>query len=163
MIIQSREKSVMREQPATETHSSRVVTVLSVSPDDQDHRHLQSIFEHSNWKLHKAGSLAAALEILRRHEVPVVLCECDLKPGTWKELLEHCESAPNPPTVIVASRLADNYLWSEVLNLGGYDVLSKPFQKEEVFRSLSLAWLHWKNLFRFPRPAPALQAMKAAS
>jgi len=145
----------------TETHPGRVVTVLSVSPDEQDHAQLQSIFEHSKWQLHKAGNLMRALELLNKREIPVVLCESNLQPGSWKDLLDHAQAMPNPPTVIVASRLADNYLWSEVLNLGGYDVLAKPFQKEEVVRSLSLAWLHWKNRSRTAARMPLM--MRAAS
>jgi DNA-binding response OmpR family regulator len=48
----------------------------------------------------------------------------------------------NPPDLIVASRLADEYLWAEVLNLGGYDVLAKPFNAEEVRRVVGLACEH---------------------
>ena len=32
-----------------------------------------------------------------------------------------------------------------MLNLGAYDVLSKPFDRAEVLRIISLAWLHWKE------------------
>jgi DNA-binding response OmpR family regulator len=39
--------------------------------------------------------------------------------------------------------LADDHLWAEVLNLGGYDVLAKPFDGCELFRALSSAW--WAN------------------
>jgi hypothetical protein len=40
----------------------------------------------------------------------------------------------------VASRLADDKLWVDVLNLGGSDVLALPFDHDEVIRSVSLAW-----------------------
>jgi DNA-binding response OmpR family regulator len=50
-----------------------------------------------------------------------------------------------PPLLIVASRTADEYLWAEALNLGAYDVLSKPYHPAEVIRVLSMAWLHWRN------------------
>jgi DNA-binding response OmpR family regulator len=46
----------------------------------------------------------------------------------------------------VTSRLADDRLWAEVLNIGGYDVLAKPFVPAEVFRTISLAWLNWKDM-----------------
>jgi hypothetical protein len=45
----------------------------------------------------------------------------------------------------VFSRLADEYLWAEVLQLGGYDVLLKPFEEEEVARVALAAWLSWKR------------------
>jgi hypothetical protein len=39
----------------------------------------------------------------------------------------------------VADRFADERLWGEVLNLGGYDLLTKPFVREEVLHVLELA------------------------
>jgi DNA-binding response OmpR family regulator len=39
----------------------------------------------------------------------------------------------------VTSRLADERLWAEVLSLGGYDVLMKPFDVSEVYRVIRLA------------------------
>jgi hypothetical protein len=52
---------------------------------------------------------------------------------------------PHHPLLIVASRLADEYLWAEVLNLGGHDVLAKPFQGAEVQWVLESAWRIWTN------------------
>ena len=52
------------------------------------------------------------------------------------------------PEVIVTSRLADDRLWAEALNLGAYDVLTKPFDRHEVLRSVSFAWLNWHDKHR---------------
>ena len=38
---------------------------------------------------------------------------------------------------------ADERLWAEALNLGAYDVLAKPFDRTEVMRVVSMAWMHW--------------------
>lgn len=123
----------------------RVVTVLGVSPEESDHAVLFEIFSHSHWKLHITRTCAEAFAFLSRRLIPVVLCECTLPDGDWRDVLERTSRAANPPAVIVSSRLADDRLWAEVLNLGGYNVLNKPFQREEVFRDVSLAWLEWKN------------------
>jgi DNA-binding response OmpR family regulator len=123
----------------------RIVTVLEVSPFEADHNALRSIFSHSNWKLLITRTCAEAAAFLKKRLVPVVLCERELPDGTWKDILERASRALNPPAVIVSARLADDRLWAEVLNLGGYNVLSKPFKDTEVFRDVGLAWLHWKN------------------
>jgi FixJ family two-component response regulator len=44
-----------------------------------------------------------------------------------------------PPPLIVTSRHADNRLWGEVLNLGGFDVLAKPLDEDEVRRVVESA------------------------
>jgi DNA-binding response OmpR family regulator len=65
---------------------------------------------------------------------------------------------PEPPFLIVTSRLADERLWAEVLNLGAYDVLAKPFESKEVVRIVSLAWLHWKDRYELPVNPQTLMA-----
>ena len=145
----------MRKPPAIETSGTgRIVSVLSVSPTEEVHFSLQHIFNHSKWKLTKTHSLASALAILHAQTTPVVLCETDLLPGTWRDLLEQIARAPNAPAVIVSSRLADDRLWAEALNLGAWDVLARPFVKSEVFQAVSAAWRHWWNEQK--RPASAL-------
>jgi DNA-binding response OmpR family regulator len=57
--------------------------------------------------------------------------------------------------LIVTSRLADEKLWAEALNLGAYDVLAKPFDRQELVRTANLAWLHWRHRHEFPAAAPA--------
>jgi FixJ family two-component response regulator len=76
--------------------------------------------------------------------MPVVITERDLPPYSWKDLLEQLALMTNPPRLIVASNNADAQLWGEVLNLGAYDVLPKPFQSAELFPSVSSAWRAWK-------------------
>ncbi len=123
----------------------QTVTVLGISPFEADHNCLRRIFSHSNWKLLISKTCAEAMGVQKRRLIPVVLCERELPDGTWKDILERTSRAANPPSVIVSARLADDHLWAEVLNLGGYNVLSKPFRAVEVFRDVGLAWLHWRN------------------
>ena len=46
--------------------------------------------------------------------------------------MRETEAGLNPPRFVVSSRLADDHVWAEVLNLGGYDVLCTPFEAREV-------------------------------
>jgi len=124
---------------------SEAVKVLLVSPLDENHRYLTQILRHSKWKYYFARSRAEAIAFLRNNAVPVVICEADLIDGTWRDLLDETTRIEPAPLLIVTSRLADDALWAEVLNLGGYNVLAQPFDSREVFRVVGNAWLHWKN------------------
>jgi len=81
-------------------------------------------------------------------------------------MLEQVGCLPSPPLLIVSSRLADERLWAEALNLGAWDVLAKPFDKREVIRAVTSAWLHWTGRFsawaRQARKATASAAMPQA-
>jgi DNA-binding response OmpR family regulator len=74
---------------------------------------------------------------------PNRLCDCDLKPGTSQEMLDYLSLLPDPPLLILSSRLPDERLWAEALNLGAYDMLAKPYDSADVIRIVSLAWQRW--------------------
>jgi DNA-binding response OmpR family regulator len=126
---------------------------VSVFPAHEDHAVLRSIFRSSDrplcpgstWALQACTTLDEALPILKNGGIPLVLCECDLQPGSWKEVLAALEALPDPPYLIVTSKHADDRLWAEALNLGAYDVLPEPFDAAEVMRTLSIAWLRWNE------------------
>jgi DNA-binding response OmpR family regulator len=151
----------MRKQPGIATSPTGILTVLSVSPLDEDHLSLQAIIRHSTWMLFNARDLVSALALLQQHEITVVLCERDLLPGTWIDMLENIRHLPDPPSLIVASRLADERLWAEALNLGAWDVLAKPFDRSEVIRSMKSGWQHWHDQIQMR--ATAVKMMTVAS
>ena len=123
----------------------RTVAVLAVSPNPETVARLRGIFQHTKWVIHAASDCKGSLSFLEKHEVAVVICERRMPDGSWKDLLEKVNALTAPPLVIVTSQDADDALWAEVLNEGGYDVLARPFVSSEVTRIVSLAWLHWKS------------------
>jgi DNA-binding NtrC family response regulator len=136
----------IRRPPVVDLGSD-IIEVLSVSPIQEDHETLEGLLSRTNWKIQRANSLSSGLARLRQNRVPVVISERDLLPGTWQEIFVEAAQSPLPPFVIVTSRLADESLWAEALNIGAYDVLAKPLDAQEVVRVVSLAWLHWKDQY----------------
>lgn len=143
----------MTKRPAATVGGARPITILCVDPIEEDHATLEDIFSSSPWSfspdcfwtLASSTDLKSAWRLLRTQRFPLVLCECDLRQGTWRELLDLLKLLPEPPFLIVTSRAADERLWAEALNLGAYDVLAKPFDRTEVSRIVSLAWMHWSE------------------
>jgi DNA-binding response OmpR family regulator len=112
--------------------------LLVVSADEQDHLSLERILQH-DCQLHRAAGRRDALLSIRRFRPWVVVCDQTLADGDWRDLLRDLQSEQEMPPLIVSSRLADDRLWAEVLNLGGYDLLTKPFAVAEVSRVVRLA------------------------
>lgn len=137
-----------RSTPSLNRQSDSTVTVLSVSPSAIAQNRLSHIFGHTNWKLETADSCYDALRRLRELHTAVVVCEHKLPDGGWQDLLNGVLDLPSPPNVIVTAPDADDVLWSDVLNRGGYDVLVRPFDPSEVVRIISLAWMNWKQTYR---------------
>lgn len=109
--------------------------VLLISPDEEDHDLLREILTARDFTLYRAHTPEEAQAILRDKPVAAIVADS----RGWKDLLEQMWSMEFPLLLIVADRLADERLWAEVLNLGGYDLLTKPFDAKEVLTVLSLA------------------------
>jgi DNA-binding response OmpR family regulator len=118
------------------------VRVLAVIPQENDLAVLSRILGHSAWTVLSAKSVSEAQRLLVSERVQVVLAERKLNDGDWKDLLAITADMPDPPQLIVISRDGDERLWAEVLNLGAWDVLVKPFHPKEVFRTIHAAWQH---------------------
>jgi len=88
--------------------------------------------------------------------VAILLCDGDGDQDAWRTVLAECHRFQHPPCLIVTSRLADERLWAEALNLGAYDVLAKPFDSREVRHALNRASLDWST----PAPMPLKAALR---
>lgn len=104
--------------------------VIGSNPEDQET--LRHIADNLHWQVWSVTTCWDAVERLASEPVTAVFCDEFLEDGTWKDILKLVGSGDGAPPLIVASRLADAFLWSEVLNVGGYDVLLKPFNARDV-------------------------------
>jgi DNA-binding response OmpR family regulator len=148
----------------TSDHACRV-HVLAVSPFESDHTSLSHIFGHTAWEFDTARTLQQASEKLLDSVSlvsPLVLCDEVLPDGTWKDMLRIIQQQPDPNYLIVTSQRADDRLWAEVLNLGAYDVLAKPFHSAEVFRTIGLAWRQCMEARKSVGRAASRRAMAGA-
>ena len=120
-------------------------SLLAVSSAREEHRFLEQTFRGTCWKLHEAESYGAALMTLCRERIRVVICQCSLPDGDWRDVLGQTAILPDAPRLIVTSPEPDDRLWAEVFNMGGYDVLTTPFDKSEVMWAVVAAWQSWET------------------
>ncbi len=90
--------------------------------------------------MHRVSTCRDAEIFLSENLVAVLISDCNLPDGDWKDILRALSCVCCAPALIVASHLADDHLWAEGLNLGGYDLLIKPFDLKEASRVISMAW-----------------------
>lgn len=127
----SEKHSIMAEQSAPERESA---TALVIAAEDSDRLFMTTAVEGSRWKLHFVHDGFEACAVLAAEFIPIVIMDGDAEASSWRELLERMsgsEAAP-APKVIIISRVVDERLWAEVLNLGAYDLLPKPLDADEV-------------------------------
>ncbi len=127
----------------TQPSAAELGSILVVSPAEEDHAFVRKLFKQPKWRIGGAASWRQAVDYLSRNSVAVVVCEKELPDSGWKDVLAALSGRADAPLLIVTSEQADDSLWAEVLNLGGYDVLMKPFDSTEVARVINLARLNW--------------------
>jgi CheY-like chemotaxis protein len=130
------------------------IRVLSISRNAEDHTALRRILSGLPWVVSAAANCQQAVKQLCREKISLIFCESLLEDGTWKNILGQIRLDSHPPLLVVTSRVADEHLWAEVLNLGGYDVLAKPFNPEEVRHVCTTASL-WLMQLSAPRRTAA--------
>src|SRR5207302_952103 len=96
------------------------------SPYEGDLAFLRRMFDDASWRLFTAHTYKEAMTQLSHHRMPLILCECQLPDGKWTDVLSQLAPMPDRPRLIVMSQSAGERLCSEVVRMGGFDVISIP-------------------------------------
>ncbi len=128
--------------------TSPALGVLSISPTGEDHAAVRQAVSGMHCRTETAESCHSALRRLNGGGIAVIVCERELPDGSWRDILEHLGAAPDRPLLIVTSRVADEWLWAEVLNTGGFDVLAKPLDVKETRHVMETACLRQRDTWR---------------
>jgi DNA-binding response OmpR family regulator len=133
-----------------------VCALLVGEYDVGDRLLVRDVFQKCGWRLFEAPEKRRAALCLECNSVQVVIAESDLPNWNWKSLLLDLQQRTCPQQLVITSRTADESLWAEVLNLGGYDVLARPFGSEELERVVAAAARHF-----YPSPGRGGRAQSA--
>ena len=124
------------------------VCALLVGEYEADRFLVHEVFKKHGWRLLEARDRKRAMQCLERNPVKVVIAKTDVPNWSWRRVLNDLQSFTKPPQLIVTSRTADESLWAEVLNVGGYDVMAQPFEQYEVERVIASAHRHFDEPLR---------------
>jgi CheY-like chemotaxis protein len=125
--------------PATEP-----VKLVAVTTNAGDEAELRRIAAECGWNISVAKSSAEAVSLLQQSPVPLVICDRDLPEENWREALAQIAGLPQAVCVLLASAVVDEYLWNEVIQNHGYDVVTKPYRREDLMRAVTFAW-SWRG------------------
>jgi hypothetical protein len=134
--------------PSTKTAPQPIaprISVVALVVSDHDRDILTRISNREPVDIHFAESHVDAWEAVNRLSSPVILYDRDWPNAEWRTTVQALASSPHRSCVILASRVADDYLWQELIRCGGYDLLAKPFRADDVARALKLALSYWKS------------------
>jgi len=124
--------------------ASETVRLVAITNEPDESAALQQIASGYRWRISIVTSSKAAVDALNEQPTPLVICDRDLAEEDWREVLTRIAGLPQAVCVLLASRVVDDYLWRQVIRNHGYDVVSKPYQPEELRRAVTFAW-SWRG------------------
>jgi CheY-like chemotaxis protein len=119
--------------------SRATVRLLAILSGTEDAEQLRRIVGDLGWSVSIVNTPAEAMARLQAEPVAAAICDQDLPHEDWRVVMNRIATLPKSPCVLLASRVMDQYLWNEVIQCRGYDVVSKPFQSEELRRVVAFA------------------------
>jgi len=115
--------------------------VVFVSASAEDARMLRE-FTNSRWLVVNVPDLTGARAVIDKLRPGLVVCDTEIEgKGSWREFAAGRDCDPGF-VLVVASHNADEALRTEVLHLGGTDVLREPFAWEDIERIIRLGQMH---------------------
>jgi|SRR5580692_7134838 DNA-binding NtrC family response regulator len=139
------------------TSGNAATPVVALIRGARDRDLLESIAARDGLEIHFADTCDEAWNAANRLKSPVVLCDREVPGIEWPDAVRMLAAAAPHPCVILASPVADDYLWKEIVVRGGYDVLATPLRDADAARAIKLAVSYWKNTSRGDARLPAFR------
>ncbi len=135
-------KSHMKKMSIRDRVPACSTATLVIAPPGSEFAVIENIFADCGWPMLATSSIQEGIRCIHENSPQLVICDERMEDGDWRAILDVTIKERYPPYLIVTSRLADDRLWAEVLNRGGYDLLAKPYEPSEVIRVVGTAWSH---------------------
>lgn len=126
-------------------HAPAITDVMTVTSDPKVHAHMEGLFHRFGWSVALVSSGAAAVAFAKNNLAAVALCSEDLPDGTWKDVARAFHARPYSPVLIVIGE--DKSILSQVTQMGGFDVLTQPFNQTDVLWAVASAWHAWMTAY----------------
>ena len=125
-------------------HFANVTDLLIATPDQDARAQLENLFREYDWRVQSLHSCAAAREFLMNNLTAVAVCAEEFPDGSWTELGNAAHQAHSPALIVIAENRS---ALLDVMNAGGFDIITLPFQREDVLWSIASAWHAWMTRY----------------
>ena len=112
----------------TELQPGANYSVLLAEDDESIRRTLQSLLEMKGYTVSIAQDTDEVLGLLRAQDFDLVISDYLMPGGGGREMLRFLNEADKHPAIIMITGLADEQLFSELVDQGVARCLSKPFR-----------------------------------
>lgn len=124
------------------------IKIVALMANEEDCDLLSRLAAEHQWALHFVSSCGEAWDALKESQAAIALCDRESPAMEWRDVIHMMASSAPQVYAILVSRVADDYLWNEVIRRGGHDLLTTPLREEDVLRAIRLAWSYSNSSMR---------------
>jgi CheY-like chemotaxis protein len=115
------------------------IRILAVCLFLDDRFVLDQLGDTYGWQLRFANSPREAFRLAFENDFDLILCDRNQPGHPWREVMDRLAASSPRSCILLVSPMSDDYLWWEVLQHGGFDVLIRPLRAEIVLRAIETA------------------------
>ena len=130
---------------ATSRDSDHSPEVLAILGNPRDQTTVTEFAQSRHWHLTLVSTPDQGFSAAAGKITPVILLDRDLAGPEWRSTMRRLAQNRPKPCIILVSPAIDPYLFDEVVRQGGFDMVTKPIQPDELRRIGQLALTFWKR------------------
>jgi len=115
------------------------IRLLVITADFDYYSHLSVLAAGRGWSIRVATALEEIIPHVQDGSFPLVVYDCNAA-DDWRAAFDRLRSVNSSTCLVLASRVTDPYLWQEVIQAGGFDLISRSAAQDEVIHKLRFAW-----------------------
>lgn len=119
--------------------------VLAILESSRDQTTVAEFATSRHWDLRVVNTVEQGFLLAAEKITAVILLDRDLAGHEWRSTVHRFAQNQPKPCIILASSVMDPYLFDEFVRQGGFDVVAKPIQADELRRIGHLAFTFWKS------------------
>jgi len=123
----------------------RKISLLMITSRPEDGEELKELLQDTPWELEALPQIEDVAAALKAAAVPMLLFDSDAAGPHWREEMRALIKSRRNACVILLTNVSDQYLWEEVVQHGGFDLLTRPFRREQVLSTLLFAYAHCRT------------------
>jgi FixJ family two-component response regulator len=121
------------------------ITLLAIGMPENECLSLEAVGAVEYWDKAYVRTLQDGMDMLATRQFAVILLDRDVCGTEWPTAIERLAKSASGSCIFLVSTVSDEYLWRAVVQHGGFDVISKPLQTDQLRRGVGRAWLFWKS------------------
>jgi CheY-like chemotaxis protein len=126
-----------RDNPPVPAEEHLRILAVCICLDDRFA--LERLGDQYGWQLCFSSSPKEAFRLVSQSDFDLILCDRNQPGYPWREVMDCLAESSPRSCILLVSPTKDDYLWWDVLNHRGFDILIRPLRDEHVLRAINTA------------------------